>query len=285
MARTPAIKYPGYRIFDRARVEANDATMALLVGSRLAAHLLTANAGSLAYLPEIYPAVDGIGRLHLRADRASSLLRGAEPQLSTMAIPYIWATYEVLIESSIDILVVAGKRRPTRGELRRGMMGRHDYLGLVTGAPFVSDDLALIDLVRNIRNCIVHEGGLINAGVLGTWSALSAAAETRWIGDAGRALDLAGPSLDVRSGEVIGALAITKHMARQVSSLLGATLSTSSWSHVIVDDFLANYPELSKVRSDPNVLRRKVKGWTRQFYASASVTATELDAELRNRSL
>lgn len=64
-----------------------------------------------------------------------------------MAVPYIWATYEVLIESSTEILVVADKRRMTQGERRRGMMGRHDYLGLVTGSPFGTDDLVLIDLV------------------------------------------------------------------------------------------------------------------------------------------
>jgi hypothetical protein len=202
-----------------------------------------------------------------------------------MAIPYIWATYEVLIESSIEILVLAGMRRPSQAERRQGTMGRHRYLGLVTGSPFDSDHLALIDLVRNVRNCVVHEGRVINAGTSAAWSALSAAAEARWVGDTGRALQVAGPRLDILSGEVMGRLAITKHMARQVSALLGRTVSTATWSQVIIDDFLTNHPAPSMVVNDPPMLRRKVNGWNPTNYASAGVTSTELDAELRNRSL
>lgn len=283
MPRTPAIQFPGYRRFDRARIEANDATMALLVGSRLATHLLAANAGSAIYLPDIYPAVSGIDRLHLRADTASSLLRDAEAHLSSMAIPYVWATYEVFIESSTEILVAAGKRRMTSAERRRGIMGRHDYIGSVTTL-FMTDDVALLNLIRNIRNCIVHEGGKVSLGVSRAWSALSPSAGARWIDYAGRALHLTG-ELDLLSGEVIGCLAITKVMARQVSSLLNAAVSGSAWSRIIVDDFLRNHPYSSRVAKDPAVLRRKVRGWNRMYYSSAGVTEAELDADLRRRSL
>lgn len=285
MPRTPAIKYAAYRRFDAARVEANDAAMALLVGSRLAAHLLAANAGSPAYLPEIYPAVAGIGRLHLHADAASSLLGSAETQLSSMAIPYVWATYEVLIESSIEILVRAGMRQPTRRERGQGVMGRHRYMELVTGIAFDPDDLALIDLVRILRNCIVHAGGFLTADVAAAWSTLTAAAESRWIGDSGRSLGLSGPRLDLLSGEVIGSLAITKHVARRVSALLGATVPTSIWAQVIVDDFLVHHPAPSKVVNDAPRLRKKVNGWNRTNYIAAGVTAAEIDTELRHRSL
>lgn len=38
--RSPVVQFPSCRRFDRARAEANDAMMALLIGSRLASHLL-----------------------------------------------------------------------------------------------------------------------------------------------------------------------------------------------------------------------------------------------------
>ena len=280
MPRPPAIKFPGYRQFDLARVEVNDATMALLVGSRLAAHLLTANAGSSAYLPEIYPAVSGIERLRLRADAASLLLRGAERHLSSMAIPYIWASYEALVESSIKILVQASKGTMNVSEYQTGMKGRHDYIQRVTGSLLEVDDLALVDLVRRIRNCIVHDGGLKNGQVLKAWSVLSTTAKARWVSDTRRDLRLAGGRLDILSGEVIGSLAVTKHMARQISSLLGAVVSKATWSKIIVDDFLANYPGLPSVVNDPPVLRRKVEGWARMYYSSAGVATKELEKVL-----
>jgi hypothetical protein len=256
--------------------------MALLVGSRLASHLLAANVGSVAYLPEIYPAVAGIARLHLKVDRATELLRGSERHLVAMGIPYVWATYENLVNATVGILVRGGLTTPTKAEKNRGLMGLHSYVARVT-APLAQDDLDLLVLVRSTRNCIVHAGGATTADVIDGWQALTPTAEARWIKGATRPMDVTARQLDLLVGELVAALAITKHMARELSESVRTAISTKIWAAIAVDDFLANYP--NEIPHDPTILRKKVIGWSRMNYSSATIPESEIVAELSSRRL
>jgi hypothetical protein len=49
------VHFPEYRTYEQLRIAANDAMMALLIGSRLGAHTLDLNTGSAHLLPEIWP--------------------------------------------------------------------------------------------------------------------------------------------------------------------------------------------------------------------------------------
>jgi hypothetical protein len=139
--------------------------MALLIGSRLAAHLLAANAGSVAKLPVIYPSVPGVARMNRTVTDASCLLVDAEQHLAAMGIPYVQATYEVMVNDTIRVFQESGHRPPNRGEAKKGLMGLHQYIGTVSGLTFQTDDLSLLDVVRQMRNAIVHDGSrLTNSG-------------------------------------------------------------------------------------------------------------------------
>lgn len=282
MPRVPVIQFPGYRRFDSARIEVNDATMALLIGSRLAAHLLSASTGSSAYLPEIYPSVDGIRRLHLRPDTASALLRDVESHLAAMAIPYIWATFEVLLNETSDLLGRDQKPSPTAVEKKDGMKGLLTYIGRVTSSPLDPDDVALLDLVRHIRICIVHYGSRPGSKVRNAWNLLSIPQHDRWVRYANRPLPLTGSVIDIRNDEVVASLAIAKHAARQIGERLTTSISPATWAEEIVDDYLSNGVNPP---SDPVLRRKKLKGWARLFYESAKVPQSLLDAALVARQL
>ena len=75
--RVPEILFPEYRAYVASRIEVNNAMMALLAGSRLAAHTLTLTVGSTATLSQLFPAVEHVGRFDLRSDSARQLLNDA----------------------------------------------------------------------------------------------------------------------------------------------------------------------------------------------------------------
>jgi len=282
MPRPPAVKFPGYRVFDESRVEANDAMVALLVGSRLSSHLLEANAGSSAYLSEIYPAVRGIGRMYRTIDDTSQMLIEAERHLASMAIPYVWATYEELVNSAVKLFEEC-RMGPTGAERHNGLPGLHSYLERVSSIEFESDALALAELVRRIRVCIIHNGGRIRADLVDEWNSLAPSARTAWVGFAGHDLDVTKENLELTDRELVASLATTKWMARQISSLLVAALTAQDWSKAIVDDFLENYGR--PLPGETRMLRRKVKGWVRMYYSATNATDSDIDSELLGRGL
>jgi hypothetical protein len=57
MASPKEVKYPQYRQFEAARIEASNSMMALLAGAQLARHLLRLTEGSNRLLPEVFPQV------------------------------------------------------------------------------------------------------------------------------------------------------------------------------------------------------------------------------------
>lgn len=281
--RSPVVQFPSYRRFDQARAEANDAMMALLIGSRLASHLLAANTGSTATLPVIYPSVDGVSRMNRTVSDAAKLLGQAESHLTGMAIPYVQATYEAMVSSTIGLLRQSGMPGLTRSQSKRGLMGLHDYIGSVTGKSLPADDLALLNTVRLLRNAIVHDGSTTTPSLQGAWAGLPASASARWIQTAGRPLEVASPDLLLGEGELIVALAITKKLAREVAYLAAGSVSLATWATVAIDDFLSNYPR--QTPRDPSRLRRTIAGWVRMYYGPAAIPASHLENDLSSRGL
>jgi hypothetical protein len=82
--------------------------MALLAGSRLAAHTLQLTAGSLRLLPEMFPAVPDIRMFNLRTEVARELLLDADSHLGAVAVPYALAVHEDFMISVIEVLKAEG---------------------------------------------------------------------------------------------------------------------------------------------------------------------------------
>lgn len=118
----PEIHYPAYRTYVDTRVEANDAMMALLAGSRLAAHTLQLTEGSTATIASVFPAVEHIRRFDLRSDIARDLLRNADFHLASVAVTYALATHEDFATSTLTRLR-DDFGRPCRGTATRSRPG------------------------------------------------------------------------------------------------------------------------------------------------------------------
>ena len=96
--------YPGYRIHEKQRVQANDTMMGLLVGSKLAAATLELTAGSTVTLSKMFPAVEHIRRFDHVADTARDVLSDAEPLLGVMAVPFVLGLHEDLIVGMLKMI-------------------------------------------------------------------------------------------------------------------------------------------------------------------------------------
>lgn len=107
----PEILFRDYREYAASRVEVNNAMMALLAGSRLAAHTLSLTAGSNATLGQLFPAVEHIDRLNLRSDSARQLLQDADHHIASVAIPYALATHEDFVTDMLALVEGEGERR------------------------------------------------------------------------------------------------------------------------------------------------------------------------------
>lgn len=252
--------------------------MALMIGSRLASHLLAANMGSKTYLPDIYPAVPGISRMNRTVSESSRLLLDAENHLAAMAIPHVQGTFESLVDSVVTLLIKDGKTQPTLSDRKRGLMGKLKYVACQTNMTFDAGDLQLIDLVRCIRNCIIHNGSRPDERLTNVWNNLSQSAVSQWIKITGRELPIHNNRIKVKGPELVATLAIAKHMAREASDYVAKELKPSTWSVVIVEDFLSNYEKT--IPTDSAQLRKKVFGWSRMYYQSAGIQDTCLEAEL-----
>lgn len=278
------IGFPGYRRFDAARVDANKSMVALLIGTRLAAHTLDAHDGSEVRLPEMYPAVQGVDLLNLKVVDAQAVLLGSEQHLASMAIPFVQSVYEVLVDDAMGLLQRDGKPKPTRTD-RRGLMNRHRYLERVTGVGFDPHHLELIDFTRRLRNCIVHDGAAVSVEVTTAWSSLTAGAAAEWSKLANRPFNTVGDGTGrqlTEAGELVAVLAITKRLSREICAQLAASLSSTTWAEVVLDDFDVEHPRGLSPR--PTLLR-EVRGFARQHYLNASVAEADLAGEIARRGL
>jgi hypothetical protein len=99
------VHFPAYRRFSEARIEADDAMMALLIGARLGEHALKTSAASPdALLPALFGQIRGIGRLNRTAGDSARLLADAETHLANMAIPYVLAIHGSFLVSVAQML-------------------------------------------------------------------------------------------------------------------------------------------------------------------------------------
>ena len=118
------MEYPGFRRYEAVRQEANNAMMALLAGSKLAAHTLQLTSGSVRLLPEIFPGVPHIGYFNLRTDVAAQLLAEVGHHLGAVAVPYALAVHEDFVISTLELLDSLG--RPTLAPGKKQDLAKND---------------------------------------------------------------------------------------------------------------------------------------------------------------
>ncbi|GGD90907.1 hypothetical protein [Microbacterium murale] len=239
------VNFHRYREYVRARVEANNAMIALLAGSRLAAHSLQLHEGSPHQLPGLFPAVKDIDRFNLLPGRASELLLDADAHLAAVAIPYALAVYEAFVKDAIALVAEDGFAvSAARGALNAGRMHQTLYEAVETEQP--NDTIAMFHLLRTIRNAQIHHAGAATSELLEVVSSLSIEQRQRWESLVMGPLDdmLVDDRLSLTIGHLIAAFAVTKEGARRINQLLVIKLSRRTWAEMAVRDYAetANHP-------------------------------------------
>jgi hypothetical protein len=276
------INFARYRAYVDSRVQANNAMIALLAGSRLSAHSLQLHSGSPHQLPGLFPAVRDIDRFNLLPDRASELLLDADAHLAAVAIPYALAVYEAFVKDAIEMLKGEGYTVVSdRNALNAGRM--HQTLYDAAGEP-QPDVIGLFQVLRSIRNAQIHHAGRLTNEVTTSLDALSDLQRERWerltMGSVESMID--GSALRFTLGHLIAAFAVTKEAARMINELLGRRIDRASWAARAVLDFAdtATHPRNSKQ------WRRGVEGFARFYYLGGlNLTSTELEAAARHEGL
>lgn len=274
------IKFERYREYLNARVDANNAMIALLAGSRLAAHSLQLHIGSPHQLPGLFPAVRDIDRFNLLPERASELLLDADAHLAAVAIPYALAVYESFVKDVANLVLGEGFAvSQDRNALNAGRMHTTFYTAVAEPEP--EETVALFHVLRAARNAQIHHGGAITAEVREQMDSLTTGQRERWeqltMGQAGD-LFVEG-RLRFTVGHLIASFAVTKEAARQINKTLGKKLGSETWARLAVEDYSSSSDHPRNSRQ----WKRGLLGFTRFNYLGG-ITLAEADLEHAARS-
>ena len=282
------IAFKEYRAYTQARIAANDAAMALLVGSRIAVDTLRAIAApNNKRLPDLYPHLDEMRYVTLNVDQSITLLRESERYLAYMAIPFIVSVHETLLVAVIRMLSDAGVWSNPDGLAPDNLDLSEKHAAIFDGcrdhlteeAQVVLDrNLELFDFIRLLRIRLVHYGGASGERLRERWKRLSGEAKKEWT-------ELSKHSFEARDhtqlllgcNDLVAVLAITKHLAQTINHVLGHVLSRDQWARLVINDYRDTNPH----RWPKNEQRlRRVSGHARFYYGSLELTRGELEGAL-----
>lgn len=272
------VNYPEYREHQSQRNTVNTSMMALLAGTRLATHTLALTEGSQHTLSEIFPAVEHINRFNLRTDVARNYLNSADSHLTAMAVTYVLAFHEDFVTSSIDFANAHGGFN-IRNDRSVKAWNMHTVLfGGLTHVPS-SDWSECFHLLRDMRNSMVHAGGSASQDLLNRISSLSVGAKSLWQRLARQAVsDIVQNGLVAPVAEhIFTALAVVKHLGREINNAMVAAISTAGWAKICVEDFAA----VTSDQKNSSGWKRGLSGYARYEYGPLHLSDADLEAAAR----
>lgn len=272
-----------FRKFERARIDSNDAMMALLVGSRLGSHTLALAEGSPHLLGTMFPAVDEIQRFNRSIRDARALIQSAERHLTFMAIPYALAVYADFLIDSILLARESGLDHEGDDPTKVQLDTIHSRLAgalRVDLSELPATHLRLFELLRLIRNRIIHRGGTTGSRLRTHYRQVlheEDRREWRRIADRELALGDSSAQLPLEAPELRAALAVTKHLAESVSALLDRQVPTAIWAREAVREYRLSVG--GDIR--PNEVQ-SIVGFARMHYSHLDLADGEIQAALAN---
>ncbi len=272
------VRFPAYREFEASRIETNDAAMALLVSTRLAALTLdqvpVTQAGE--HIPVLFPSLEHIQRLDRTPADAKALILDAECHLTYMAIPFVLTVYSTFVIDSIRILRVAGIDTRTEDPNRLMLGELHNYLERI-GLSLPQREKELFDFIRLVRNRIVHYRGIEGSTLRSSFIAMSIDSQGLWRYLSGGDPPLGTPKeeLKLEARHLIPALAVTNHLGEAINVALSQLVSAEVWADVAVEDFMS-----APGPAPPAQRLRKLVGYTRYHYGALRLDEETLDDAL-----
>lgn len=280
----PEVKFPAYRDYEAARIVVNDAMNALLVGSRLGAHLLTTVGQSNELLSTKFPAIEHIGRFDVRVPTAHDMLSGADHHFAAVAIPYTMSAHEDFITGCLARLRAEGVSVVSGGQFlaahKVNASNMHGALLESTGGAVAARDLEIFQIVRLVRNCIVHRGGRISSALQSEVAGLGASAVTDWKEVTGEEPGdlLAHDPVRLSAGHAFMAFAVTKRLGRAANDAMQSGYPRPAWAKLVVDDFA----EGARQPRNSDQWRRALLGFAARQYGSIGLLAAELETAARS---
>lgn len=289
---SPWVEFQAFRQYESTRQEANNAMMALLAGSKLAAHTLQLTTGSRHLLPDIFPGVDHISYFNLRTDDATALLLDSGHHLGAVAVPYALAVHEDFVMTTIKLLSSLGYARkapgksadPTKNQTSAGNMHETVFRTLGQSAPGRESSLVALEhfhLLREMRNTQIHSGGCISTRLQEQVANMSGLAASNWLRLARRtpAEMISQGDLRFTIFDMFAVFATAKALGRKLNLLLQENLSPSQWAQLCVVDYMAQSSKPSGSDSwirgliGHAALNYGIVGLTEQHLVDAAVSA------------
>ena len=253
--------------------------MALLASIRIAqADLGTKDPDS--FTPHVFNAVPDLERLNLRVRDALPVIARAERSLVYMAIPYMLSVHHAY---GVDCLrMVAGEEEDDSdggGTEQIALSELHARFVAATGFPLSEDLLCLFDLLRVVRNRIIHYAGLRGSHLNQKWHALSSTARGGWTKVSERDFPIGptGEELPLSIGELIGTLMVVKQLGRAMNEAVQLAVPRARWARIAAEDFRAGSPNGLGQR---DTRLRRLTGFVDEHYAALRFSQEELEVTL-----
>jgi hypothetical protein len=273
------VRFPAYRTFEASRIATNDAAMALLVSTRIAALTLDKVPASKAsqHLPALFPSVEHMKRLDRTAADAKDLILDAERHFTYMAIPFVLTVYSTFIVDAIRLLRDAGLDARADDPTRLKLSELHDYLD-GAGVMVPQQEREIFAFIRLIRNRIVHSRGIEGSTLRSSFIGMPKSCKELWRYLSGGDPPLGTPKeeLALEARHLIPALSVTKHLGEAINVALSSLIPARVWADVATRDFLSEGRPASRVQ-----LLRKLTGFARHHYGALDLDEASLDGALR----
>ncbi len=253
--------------------------MAMLAGSKLAAHTLQLTVGSTSTLSQLFPAVPHIARFNLRSDAARTFLENADYHIASVAIPYALATHEDFVTEMLDLLKESGVVLQTGGKNVRAW-NMHSVLFKSCGVSEPEEWLESFHVLREVRNCITHAGGGAGQKLDDAIADMGTDSRAGWAavnnGSAPEAL-IADGRIVLTAELIFQAFAVTKRLGREINAALRAKIAPDIWAQILVEDFAS---QTSKAKNSDQ-WRKSLSGYAAKNYGGLQIDSEQLERAAR----
>jgi hypothetical protein len=213
----------------------------------------------------------------------AQLLADSERFLTYMAIPFVLSVYQTFAADTVRLLRRDEIDASTRDPALIPLEEIHDYLVAEASFSLPATEIALFDFIRQVRNRIVHYGGLPGSNLKAAYTSLPGSAKTLWADLTGAHFQIEGPRvpMSLRAQELIPALAVTKRLGKALNGELTRRISRGLWARLIAEDYEEMEPERYR---DKAKRVRKVHGLASHYYTDLHLTKSEIEEALNLRS-
>jgi hypothetical protein len=276
------IRHRGFRNVEGLVTKVNDAALGLLVGARVARTALAERGPSAAEtrLSELYSEaqVPDVSRFDFRVSAADAKLEEAERELCVMAVPFALSLYNDYLVTVSELLELGHLARPSKPahQMMIGQLENHLRKNKVAVGPNLDP---LLQLVKLLRNRIVHSAGIAGEEAISRWESLPYAAKQAWIKVTGQPMPFNGADEQLPWGgpEIRGTFFVVREGLRQINFSLQKVLSREFWADLAIHEYWVHAFETGthSHRSSP------ASYVARHGYRSLHFSAAELAAASR----